>query len=83
MNTKRLIIVSFFALMTISTIQAAGVIVLQDSTPIISFIILIPTLSWTDSYLSVQIDGLSSKATLKPPMLEDKYGLMKIRYLNF
>ncbi|WP_019220641.1 outer membrane protein [Bartonella senegalensis] len=64
MNTKRLITVSIFALISASTAQAADVGIPRQSVSASSPVIKAPNFTWTGFYAGVQAGGFSSKADM-------------------
>lgn len=64
MNTKRLITVSIFSLISASTALAADVMIPHQPASSTSSTIVAPTFSWTGLYLGVQAGSFSSKADM-------------------
>ncbi|WP_336276568.1 outer membrane protein [Bartonella sp. CB178] len=61
MNTKYLIAVSAFTIVSVSVAQASDMLIPNKSEQIISSIIDAPTFSWEGFYFGGQINGFSSK----------------------
>ncbi|ETS17602.1 hypothetical protein Q648_00116 [Bartonella quintana JK 12] len=64
MNTKRLITVSIFALVSASAAQAADVGIPHQSAPTSLPVIAAPAFTWTGFYAGIQIGGFSSKTDM-------------------
>ncbi|WP_455475196.1 outer membrane protein [Bartonella sp. B17] len=65
MSKKYLIAASVFAFVSVSTAQAADVIVPRQPKQVVSSVIASPTFSWTGFYFGGQIGGFSSKISAK------------------
>ncbi|BBL52991.1 hypothetical protein MF1_02490 [Bartonella quintana] len=64
MNTKRLITVSIFALVSASAAQAADVGIPHQSAPTSLPVIAAPAFTWTGFYAGIQIGGFSSRTDM-------------------
>ncbi|EJF98703.1 hypothetical protein MEI_00273 [Bartonella vinsonii subsp. arupensis Pm136co] len=75
MTIKYLITTSIFSLTLVSAVQAADIIVPEQSTPVIA----VPAFSWTGFYIGGQLGNFSSKTTLSYVGDDDTGKLIPVR----